>query len=153
MSFLIPWLSFLPFAIGRIIQIKSPLWVSDDEVLAREIWYSKQFKKSTNRVNRSLFEPPKNSRKVSTTRSSYISRQLLRHIIRRHEVRRKKDCYGVAKIRALHVRGILSDVKGTPDFSNPFHADIVLPPDEGKDFVMEITVTLAEKSELEVFQD
>lgn len=35
--------------------------------------------------------------------------------------------------------------------SNPFHADIILPLDGGKDFVMEMTIKLADRAELALF--
>ena len=77
---------------------------------------------------------------------------MLMGMIQQHEKHRGKPCYGLASIRADKVRETSSMIFGSPTISNPFHADILLPPDDGKDFVMDITRKLAEASELKLFE-
>ena len=73
-------------------------------------------------------------------------------IIRRHEKERGTACYGVANIKAFEVRETLSNVKGAPTRPNPFHADVLVPPDGGKDFLMDIGRGLADRSKLVLFR-
>ena len=50
------------------------------------------------------------------------------------------------------MRATSSEAIGTPIASNPFHADIVLPSDNGKDFIMDVTRMLPDKADLELFE-
>ena len=128
-----------------------PSKVADTDVLSREIFSSNQFKRNSNRVLRNTFQPPRDSQEISTIRSSLISERMLRSVVQRHEKRRGKSCYGVAKVSGAVIRQASWEPKGTPVFWNPYHADIILPPDDGKDSIIDASRQIAEKAKLVLF--
>ena len=90
-------------------------------------------------VNRLTYAPKKHI--------DYLSKTEAQH--RTDEARKKGNTgeikfYGYAAIEAQGISGIKLNgtkslgTKATPKFKNPFHADITLPVDDGKDFYLDI---------------
>jgi len=136
-------------------------YVQDTEVLGRALFSGHINKKG--KILASAFKLKKGMpRKVSTNRLSLAPIkwfiQLSRKAARDRSVKSQGDTkfYGFAKIEVNQLRQVILlgnkrfFVSGTPDVpKNPFHADIAIQPDYGKDFDFYIIDTLINISELE----
>lgn len=91
--------------------------------------------------------PPKRRKNVSVNRLSLIPPKLALRVAEKHAAARGHNFYGFAQILAQRVRETGANARGTPDLKNPFHADIQFPPDEGKDFILNIARQLAERAQ------
>lgn len=88
---------------------------------------------------------------MSVNRFSLFSAPFFEKLGIQHGNNRSQTYKGAAHLLAGNIRNIraddwAADVLGTPKLRNPFHADIPLPPDKGKDYDMEIQIRLAEIS-------
>ncbi len=146
------WLRFAAFIVGRVLLGRYPLTVIFEENLGRELNTKSLFAATTGRVRPNAFIPPKDSKDISVTRLSIILRALAIEIANRRAATLKssQSFYGFAVLGATDVRDVGAQVKGTPHMRNPFHADIMLPPDSERDKVREIAALLAKRASLQL---
>jgi hypothetical protein len=142
------WARFFWFAAGEYLGGRHPRYVNNRETLGREIFSSKQFYRSTRAINKNVFQAPRNRWDISCTRLSLFRRQMAVEIARRHGASHQKPrtFYGFAEIAVSAVREVEVEINGTPQFDNPFHADIELPRDDGPDLLLLIAVKLASRA-------
>ena len=141
------WARFVIFSVHRYVHGQRPLSVLDKEVLGRELRSSRQFTPSTGRIKPNAFEPPKGKQNISVDRLSLVSRALAVAIGNKHSRARGRTFYGFAEISAGQVRETKASVSGRPALDNPIHGNIQLPPDDGRDFILDIARQLAERAQ------
>jgi hypothetical protein len=151
------WFIFCYVALKNCFRLRRSGVVEDTESLGRAL-FSGHVKKG--RIQPSAFMPKRGSRALSVNRLSHAPHEWFMELSQRDASRRAiksqkiVNFYGFATIRAQKLRGISFgdnmkfSVRGTPTFGNPLHADIVLPPDEGKDLDLAIVDALLENVDL-----
>ena len=128
------------------------LSIIDDEILGREIFSKKNIRKSSSTVKVNAFLIPNVRTAISVSRLGIAPRHLIESLGKEHAIRRvpEQTFYGFGELSADALKAIRLDdgsdipVRGTPTLTNPFHADIRLPKDDGDDYRLEIADCLAQ---------
>jgi hypothetical protein len=144
------WGRYLLFSIRTIIiHRRWPGYVVDDEGIAREIFSSHCYKADGSVRPIAFSFNRKKPSALSVNRASLASQVFLKCLALKHAKGRKQTYYGSAHSSARNIRNVVmgdtwaANVIGSINPQNPFHADIPLPPDNGKDFDMDVQRKLA----------
>lgn len=142
------WLEFIAQLLRIGGRSSSPFSLDDTEMLGRAIFSSGNIVSSKKKVRRTAFQPPKEKRDLSVTRTSRILRQWANEIGRRHLRRRRgvTQFYGYAEIAVYEVQAAGLTAKCSPTLSNPYHADIRFPADTAKDAQIDLARRLADRA-------
>lgn len=132
------WKLFLSFSFKQIVNRKSPCYISDEEIIGREIFSSRHIAKSTKRVKPGAFMPDYGKPGFSVNRLLFAPIELFIELANVRARKRNRKFYGFGRISAQDIKSIYADVKGTPNFENPFHADVNLPLDAGEDLIIDL---------------
>ncbi|WON75233.1 hypothetical protein [Nitrosospira sp. Is2] len=146
------WCAFYYLTLKNCFRFRLPRVIDDNESVGRAL-FSGNVKKD--KVLAGAFLPPKSDpRAISVNRISRAPiewfNQLGQHNAFRRAGRTNQNIkyYGMVSIQAKKLRGIEIDTKqkfavvGSPTLQNALHANIMLPPSEGKDFDLYIADTL-----------
>lgn len=152
------WIDYVQLVYSRAINIRAPFKVDESEIIGRAL-FSGHCKKG--RILASAFMPKSFSRELSTNRLSCVQNELFETLSSLDAINRSKksgnhiNFYGFAVLEVKKLRGIQLDaknsldVRSSPSLKNPLHADIVLPPYEGKDYDLLIADELIEISKFQ----
>jgi hypothetical protein len=153
------WTAYLILTLRSYRKLCSPGNVENTELLGRALFSGAIDKKG--RIQVSAFLPKKGVRDLSVNRVSYAPsrwfEQMSQQDARRRSIRSQQNIkfYGMAIISVKELRAIslvgkkLFHVIGAVTMQNPLHANIILPPFEGKDFdfmIADELLTLAKLS-------
>jgi len=144
------WWGFLRFSIGQLFTLSWPLRIADQDILIRGL-FSGHVKKSDGslRLNAFLLNHHK-EKALSVSRLIRPYHEFFASLFLKDAARRNVHFYGVAQLAASCVRAVEMDgarclkVNAAPTASNPFHANIYLPPDKNKDYYYDIARRLVE---------
>lgn len=147
------WLHFFLFSVKRLLLLRWPLHVRDEETIGRAIFSSKQIAHASGTVKINAFLPKRGDDGISTDRLGCAPRRLIENRASFDGKRRKTPAtfYGYAELRAEQVRAIVIDqraqveVIATPTLSNPVHGEVTLR-DDGDDFRMAVADALIRAS-------
>lgn len=147
------WARYFRFSIRTIIiHRRYPGYVANDEDIAREIFSSQCYRADGSlKLNAFSFDR-KRARALSVNRVSLAPQTFFDRLALKHARRRNLTYYGSAHLTARKIRGIVMDnswiaeVVGSAKIENPFHADIPLPPDHGKDYDMAVRAALTKSA-------
>lgn len=137
----------------RFVRGRRPSYVEGKELLGRELFSSKVFNKTKGTIRINAFQPKSTSVPISVNRLSLVPIKSFIALGRRHARKRKLNFYGFAEVEARIVRRIYKEVMGSPTIENPFHADILLPSDNGKDLIMDCARQVCEEARLNLITD
>lgn len=148
------WLAYFRHVVRAVSQRRSPHFVADFELLGREVFSGNHIRKGAKKVKPGLFLHKRSRRRpFSVNRMSLANRSLFMALGRLHGQKRNHTFYGVAQFTAAMVRTVQGDdgwqmqVRGTPSFANPLHADLTIPEDKGKDYDIMIADQLCKIAE------
>lgn len=149
------WVHFLAFFFKSIASKRWPLKINGEESLGRALFSGNyDQRKGTIEPRAFLLKDP--SKGISVNRLTYAPRNQI-DFLSKTEAQRRTDkakktnskageitFYGYAAIEAKKVSNIKLDgmkslgMEATPRYKNPYHGDITLPVDDGKDFYLDI---------------
>ncbi len=148
------WIRFLLFGLISIIRFRSPLAILNSEKLGREL-FSGHVKNDGITLRPNAFKiNRKSENSISLDRISLAPLRLFTSLALAAAKRRKVNFKGFAEIAPdaftrvqLEGNTVLS-VKGDPTKSNPFHANVPLPPDRDDDFYLLIATELLQYAQV-----
>jgi hypothetical protein len=142
------WIRFLLFGLISIIHFRSPLTIQRSEKLGREL-FSGHVKNDGITLRPNAFKiNRKSENSISLDRISLSPIRLFTSLALTVAKRRRVNFKGFAEIdpdafTRVRLEGdIVLSVKGDPTRSNPFHANVPLPPDRDDDFYLFVATEL-----------
>jgi hypothetical protein len=140
------WCSFARYCVLELVRLRWPLTIRDHESVGRELFTGQHYASTTGRVKPGAFYPPKHRRDVSVNRMTLVTWQNAVLLGRRHAEKRNLSFHGFAELAASDVRQAQLTIEGRITAENPFHGNIYLPPDIGRDAMLDFARRLAERA-------
>lgn len=149
------WVHFLAFFFKSITSKRWPLKINGEESLGRAL-FSGNYDQNKGVIKITAFKLKDPTKGISVNRLTYAPENQIDYLSKteaqcRTDKARKNNSmageisfYGYAVIEAEVISTIKLDgmrslgMEATPNYKNPFHGDITLPVDDGKDFYLDI---------------
>ena len=147
------WARFVWYAIGSLLNLRSPRTVVDSEFLAKALFSGHVKKDGVTLKPNAFLINAKSEYGISVHRWSLAPSRLFNALGVASALRRGHGTkfYGFAQLLAGSLSAVVLDdgwrmkAIGVPTRRDPFHADIPLPPDREKDYYLFVATELLEK--------